>query len=222
MYKIKVGADSYNIPATELKSYSLSLEEQREWSLRGSDQDVTFYSRKVILPDVHEAILSTFYDQVYNGPMHINSFGVPSIFIDNDEFPLRTFGAYCFSCIERTYKCRAFFTTDGKRLLIRVENHSEDVSHNHNDTPLYRHAMPIDVPQQAKALLNALILSMVLKTRGFFSRSHLFFCSIPLEWIRGLFGLVSFSTIQFLTINLCDRGSSNFNALINSSSEPVY
>lgn len=153
MFVIESNGKKFNIPESRLKVYALSLEEQREYLFRANDDGIIFFWNIINLPPLHEKIMAKYYDYLYTVAFTVNENGHLSIYIDGEEFSAYSESLqqnrYYFSCRFSECKCIAYFTCDGVNIWLRVENHSPDQAHSHNDTPPYKHEAPVDVPEAA-------------------------------------------------------------------------
>lgn len=79
--------EGFTIPHQNLKSYALSLEEQLEYTYRGtSEDDLIFFIRRPKLEALHIGIIKKFYDKIYDGPIVVADNGHLSIYVDGEEF----------------------------------------------------------------------------------------------------------------------------------------
>lgn len=151
MYVIEADGKKYHIPEKRFQVFAEALEEQREYLFRGVDGSVMFFWRAINLPPLHTQIMAKYYDYKYTEVFSVNVNGHLSIYIDGEEFTALNENLqqnqYYFSCRYTECKCIAYLTCDGMNIWLRIENHSADQAHSHNDTPPYTHEAPVDVPK---------------------------------------------------------------------------
>lgn len=152
MYPVQTPDGVYNVPADQLKTYALAVEEELEYVYRAAGKCFQFFEKDVFenLPPLHISVLRTFFSNIYKGPFILKQSGYFAIYINEHLFSNQNAhkkSMHYFSC-QHGGGCnaRVYLTILNGQLIYHFSNHSENLAHNHCDTPAHSNIEPIETP----------------------------------------------------------------------------